>query len=257
MNDEIDVKEFGNKVKRLREERGMSQGDLADKLFISRKIVSKWETGYVLPSVELLISLSKVFDVSLEELLLSKSDKKTSSNELSVFPPYRLTRIFVSAVVLVILFFLLVYFASTFNKFRVYSISSQNAQMTGNYVIAKNRRIFNINSVKLSDNSLDSKKFYDIQYKVMLNDDLILSVGDISQFRPSSRGELKSLKDYIEDISVYIIDDLPNFANPVKNDYSIKINYIDENNEEKSYIIKFKMNEFFANNQLLYENYEI
>lgn len=55
----------------------MSQGELADRLNISRQAVSEWERGISLPSVEKLITLSEIFDVSLDYLIKGKE----SSNE--------------------------------------------------------------------------------------------------------------------------------------------------------------------------------
>lgn len=67
---EIDKKEFGIFVAELRKERGYTQKELAEKLFISDKAVSKWETGVSIPDTALFIPLSELLDVTVTELLL-------------------------------------------------------------------------------------------------------------------------------------------------------------------------------------------
>ena len=53
----------------LREKRGLSQAQLAEKIFVTRQAVSRWETGETTPNVETLKLLSKFFDVSINTLL--------------------------------------------------------------------------------------------------------------------------------------------------------------------------------------------
>lgn len=53
----------------LREERGLSQDELAEKLFVTRQAVSRWENGETTPNPETLKRLSRVFDVSINTLL--------------------------------------------------------------------------------------------------------------------------------------------------------------------------------------------
>lgn len=54
---------------KLRENKGLSQQELADKLFVTRQAVSRWERGEVLPSSDMLRRLSELFDVSINTLL--------------------------------------------------------------------------------------------------------------------------------------------------------------------------------------------
>lgn len=65
----IDRERFGAFVAELRKEKCWTQQELADKLYISNKAVSKWERGQSLPDVELLLPLSRVLHVSVTELL--------------------------------------------------------------------------------------------------------------------------------------------------------------------------------------------
>ena len=60
---------LGERIYRLRTEKGMSQGDLAEALSVSRQSVSKWETGSATPDLEKLLKLSQLFDISLDELV--------------------------------------------------------------------------------------------------------------------------------------------------------------------------------------------
>ncbi len=59
----------GTVIRRLREERRMTQEELAEKIFVSSKAVSKWETGQGFPDISLLESLSKALGISVIELL--------------------------------------------------------------------------------------------------------------------------------------------------------------------------------------------
>src|SRR5574344_884942 len=53
----------------LRTKKGMSQDELAEKVFVTRQAVSRWETGETTPNTETLKLLSKLFDVSINTLL--------------------------------------------------------------------------------------------------------------------------------------------------------------------------------------------
>jgi len=66
---EIDKAKFGAFVAQLRKEKGMMQKDLAEKLYVSDKAVSKWERGLSIPDVTLLVPLSEILGVSVTELL--------------------------------------------------------------------------------------------------------------------------------------------------------------------------------------------
>ena len=53
----------------LRMKNGFSQEELAEKVFVTRQAVSRWENGETLPNIETLKLLSKLFDVSINTLL--------------------------------------------------------------------------------------------------------------------------------------------------------------------------------------------
>ena len=71
---------LGQNICRLRTERGLSQGDLADALDVSRQSISKWETDASVPELEKLLRLSGLFQVSLDELVKGPAPEAAPKN---------------------------------------------------------------------------------------------------------------------------------------------------------------------------------
>lgn len=67
--DVIHMKEFSKNLKKLRNEKGMSQKALADQLHVERSTVSGWETKDRVPDAEILIRLVAVLNTSIDDLL--------------------------------------------------------------------------------------------------------------------------------------------------------------------------------------------
>lgn len=74
----------GAVIKKLRENKKMTQEELADTLFVSSKAVSKWETGQGFPDISLIEPLAKALDISVIELLSGEDiqNRNQSSNML-------------------------------------------------------------------------------------------------------------------------------------------------------------------------------
>ena len=65
----IDNEKFGAFLIQLRKENGMTQKELAERLYVSDKAVSKWERGLSLPDIALLQPLAEIYDISVTEIL--------------------------------------------------------------------------------------------------------------------------------------------------------------------------------------------
>lgn len=81
----IDKQEFGTFVAMLRKEKGITQKELAERLFISDKAVSKWETAASVPGIDLLVPLADQLGVTVTELLLCRrmeQDKALSATQV-------------------------------------------------------------------------------------------------------------------------------------------------------------------------------
>ena len=82
--------EFNEKLQALRRQSGMTQEQLANRLYVSRTAVSKWESGRGYPNIESLRAIAKVFSVTLDELLstdeileLAKEQEKERTGRLT------------------------------------------------------------------------------------------------------------------------------------------------------------------------------
>ena len=64
--------EFHEKLQELRKNRGLTQEELAEALYVSRTAISKWESGRGMPSIQSLKAISKFFAVTLDDLLSSE-----------------------------------------------------------------------------------------------------------------------------------------------------------------------------------------
>jgi len=68
---------FHENLRRLRKEAGLSQEDVAQKLFLTRQSISKWENGSAEPGIEHLKALAKLYVVTLDELVDSEDECPT------------------------------------------------------------------------------------------------------------------------------------------------------------------------------------
>lgn len=69
-------------LKNAREKAGLSQKDVADSLNISRQSVSKWETGKAYPDIENLVVLSRLYQMSLDDLVIDTQEPESVKTEI-------------------------------------------------------------------------------------------------------------------------------------------------------------------------------
>ncbi len=65
----MDAKKIGMFLKELRNEKGMTQEQLGEKIGVSNKTISRWETGNYMPPVDCLNMLSDIYNISINEIL--------------------------------------------------------------------------------------------------------------------------------------------------------------------------------------------
>lgn len=87
----IDAISVGKKITKLRRNMNLSQEELAQELYITRQCLSKWELGQALPNIDMIISLTKILNVSIDELLCL--DEELTVDEENIFTGHE--RIFI------------------------------------------------------------------------------------------------------------------------------------------------------------------
>lgn len=154
----MDNMRIGNFIKKLRNELGLSQGELAEKVYITRKAISKWENGKSIPTYDSLLTLASLFNVSIDELLLGerKNDKinkeeiikSVYDDNISITNKFqKKTKILITVIAsLVILFFtfLMYYFFNSYDSVKVYLVKTDDSEviLTDGFLVLTNEKIY-------------------------------------------------------------------------------------------------------------------
>ena len=80
--------EIGNQIKKYRNELGLSQEELADKIFVTRQTISNWENEKNYPDIKSLVMLSSLFGISLDNLVkgdLEEMKKQMKESDIKEF----------------------------------------------------------------------------------------------------------------------------------------------------------------------------
>lgn len=77
----INIEEVGNRIAECRKKLNITQTELAEKLLVSSKTISKWEKGHGLPNIEILPEIAEIFGITIDYLLLGK---KSLDNKISI-----------------------------------------------------------------------------------------------------------------------------------------------------------------------------
>ena len=78
----IDFVRVGMKITKYRKKINLTQDDIARMLYVSRQLVSKWENGTGIPSIDVLLEFCKIFNTSFEDLLCLNDEIETDSNDI-------------------------------------------------------------------------------------------------------------------------------------------------------------------------------
>lgn len=259
----MDQIKFGKFISSLRNEKHLTQEQLAEKLNVGNKTISKWECGNSIPDFEMLISISKEFNVSLYELSeCKKIEKKSIKKEdiLKIIDKNHLKKIslkkkiiFLLAIMATIISIIsIIYTIANFNTTKVYTIESLNEdfKVHGSYTKTKNYSVFSITKVDYIGTDYDlietlvsnydfeifnqNTRIYSHTQNTLDNNDIIID-------------ELFSKINILIDSNTHSIQTLNK-----SNELFLTISYLDKNrkNENSKINIELKLLKNFSNNQI-------
>ena len=78
----MDQKKIGNFLRELRKNKGFTQEQAAEKLGISSRTISRWETGAYMPDISMLIDIAELYDVDIREIIDGERKEENMNSEV-------------------------------------------------------------------------------------------------------------------------------------------------------------------------------
>ena len=107
--------EFNEKLQELRKNKGLTQEELAEALYVSRTAISKWESGRGYPSIDSLKEVAKYFSVTIDELLSSNEVLSIAEEDNKQKEKHLKSLVFGLLDISVLMFFFLPFFGQKAN----------------------------------------------------------------------------------------------------------------------------------------------
>lgn len=167
---------IGKFILELRNERGMTQNDLADLIPVTRQAVSRWEQGKSIPDSYTLMILSDLFDVTINELLNGERNVKDEEVNMEKIALEiideniskekkikKVTIISVIVIIALILGFLLYYFFATYDSVKIYTINGESDNFIsddGLMIVTKQKIYIKLGSLQYDDLDVDKVRVF-------------------------------------------------------------------------------------------------
>ena len=240
---------LGHIISELRKKKKLTQKEFADKLGISDKAVSRWETGNSYPDLDMLFRISKFFNISFENLLTARMVDDGTDDELTqnIFKEFRkhsqkIKRIVLAFIIIVIIFVITIIFTNTYNRFKVcqvYVESKDFEGINGIYVKTNIKDTLTINDLKIKNVEINDTDTVSVDlYYIENNKEHIIhnysSLDNIVFTSYQSYIKIKDLSKYLDNIF-------------------IKVTIINEDNEINEYKGKLNFVLDFSNNKIFLE----
>lgn len=167
---------IGKFILKLRNEKGMTQNDLADLIPVTRQAVSRWEQGKSIPDSYTLMILSDLFDVTINELLNGERNVKDEEVNMEKIALEiideniskekkikKVTIISVIVIIALILGFLLYYFFATYDSVKIYTINGESDNFIsddGLMIVTKQKIYIKLGSLQYDDLDVDKVRVF-------------------------------------------------------------------------------------------------
>lgn len=132
----MNQEKIGKFIAERREHKKLKQKDLADKLGVTNKAISKWENGRGMPDYSLFKDLCNILDITVSELLNGELDNKSKTNKeeaITDYISYKETKhkkkniiLLVMSIIAIIVSILSIYFINSYKKISIYELSGES-----------------------------------------------------------------------------------------------------------------------------------
>lgn len=222
---------IGNKLKKIRLDNNLSQEEMAEKLFITRQAISRWETGKSLPDYATLLLISKEFKIKLDDLFnidenINEEFVKTTIDNFNKMKKITKLKWIISLIIIVfIVLFSIIFTLINYNKHSIYEIKYVSNDIVCNQglIFTNPKNVYFIPcKVEVFDEEIDVLTYY--YYDKSNNKRLIISGGEsIMYFNWKDSRNISELFDYK---LINIDNKLPEIyvdIETINNSYTIKL----------------------------------
>lgn len=174
----MDNKKIGKLIATLRNREGLTQQDLGDKIGVGFRAVSKWERGLNLPDIGNMTELSKLFGITLDELMAGelKAVEEEPKVKKKISPKIKIT---ISIITSIIIIFASLFIYTT-NKTYTYDMHCDDTEkyyIKGQVAFKNNKISILVNRLDFLDEQINSVIVKDYEYKVYGNNKIIFGYG--------------------------------------------------------------------------------
>lgn len=170
---ELDYKKIGKFIAELRREKNMTQEKLGELLFVDRTTISKWELGQNNINTEILIKISKIFNITLNEIIVGEKIKEKNIEKINNITIKAINKnktlkryltISIAFIALLTITFLAYYFINNYNSIVVYEIHGESDELNvhdGLFLISRDKLYIQLGNFKNSnDKKITTTKLY-------------------------------------------------------------------------------------------------
>lgn len=259
----MDQIKFGKFLSSLRTSKNLTQEQLAEKLNIGSKTISKWECGNTIPDFATIIKISEVLDVSVYELSIceripKQSIKQETLNKLKNIKDLKKIKLrnkillATSIIIFIILILSFIFTIFNFNTVEVYTIKSldDNYWIEGSFVKTKEYSFLDIIKITIISNdkqkyNIDINKF---EYDIFNNDNCIYNNNVYVSEKINPLESKCNLLEEINNLSISSTIDISKINN--NETFTLNVYYLDMKNENQELKFNFQLIKKYINNSL-------
>ena len=190
----MNQQKIGDFLTDLRKQRKLTQQEVADKLFVSREAVSKWERGLCLPDYQSMLLLCKLYNISTNELFIGEFENEENRELLNEAPIKEMINLknknkvvihkFIFLIIILLLSFFIYYFVNNYKSIKVYVIAGQGKYFDisqGMLITSPSKTYIQLGEIINNEGSSEDIKSITLYYKDDNKKEILLEDNDTKQ----------------------------------------------------------------------------